>query len=166
MRFSGIGGIAAPPSEQTTLGALAPPSGGPPPTGSVLPFKSQRSVAYLASKALAASASGTVQIRLVCKPVGRTACAGTILLQSATSGGGHFSRQHEPRYVTLAKVSYRIAPGHKATLKLRLSPAARSLLARLHTLHARAVTHLDAAPGQPASTTVTLVTIRAASSRG
>jgi hypothetical protein len=85
---------------------------------------------------------------------------------TATNGGGHASQQHAPRYATLAKLSYRIAGGRTATLKLKLSPAARRLLARLHVLHARAVTHLDASPGEAPSTTVTLVTIRAAGSRG
>jgi hypothetical protein len=50
-------------------------------------------------------------------------------------------------------------------LKLRLSSVARRLLARLHVLHARAVTRLDGAAGELPSTTIKFVTIRAAATQ-
>ncbi|HXP37461.1 MAG TPA: hypothetical protein VN817_06830, partial [Solirubrobacteraceae bacterium] len=71
----------------------------------------------------------------------------------------------KPVYATLAKRGYRIAPGHTATLKLKLTAAARRLLARLRVLHVRAVTVVDGSAGQQPIRTVVLVTLHAPRSR-
>ncbi len=160
--FTGLGGISPPPSERAVLGALAPPSSAAPESqGGGQQQATAHPRAQVAGRTLTASGAGTVALELSCKST-QTACAGTVTLQSATSsGGGHASKQRKPTYATLAKVSYRIAAGHVATLKLKLTRAARRLLARLHVLHVRAVTMVAGAAGSKASTTVTLVTIRA-----
>jgi hypothetical protein len=163
--FTGLGGISPPPSEQTGLGVLAPPSSGVPESQGQ-PHASAHPRAQVAGRTLTASNAGTVALELSCKST-QTPCAGTVTLQSATSSSsGHASKQRKPTYATLAKVSYRIAPGHVATLKLKLTRAARRLLARLHVLRVRAVTTVEGAAGSKPSTTVTLVTIRAPRSRG
>jgi HYDIN/CFA65/VesB-like, Ig-like domain/PQQ-like domain len=157
--FTGVGGISAPPSEQTGLGSLAPPDTGTTESG-------QQSAAHpkaqIASKTLTASSTGTVAVKLSCKST-QTACAGTVTLQSATasSSGGHASKQRKPSYATLAKVSYKVAPGHTATLKLKLTAAARRLLARLRVLRVRAVTVVDGSTGEQPIRTVVLVTLHA-----
>jgi hypothetical protein len=158
--FTGVGGISSPPSEQTSLGVLAPPISGTP--ESHAPQPSPPPHAQLASRTLTMSGSGTVALELSCKST-HTACAGTVTLQSATASGsgGHASKRRKPVYATLAKVGYRIAPGHTATLKLKLTAAARRLLSRLRVLHVRAVTIAAGAAGSEPSTTVTLVTLRA-----
>jgi iron transport multicopper oxidase len=163
--FTGLGGISPPPSEQTGLGVLAPPSSGvPEPQGQ--PHASAHPRAQVAGRTLTASSAGTVALELSCKST-QTPCAGTVTLQSATSSSsGHASKRRKPTYATLAKVRYKIAPGHVATLKLKLTRAARRLLARLHVLRVRAVTTVEGAAGGKPSTTVTLVTIRAPRSRG
>jgi iron transport multicopper oxidase len=169
--FSGVGVISAPPDEQTVLAALlstpgvaTSPAGVVPPTGhSVL--QTQAEDAALASASLTANGAGTVAVKLSCKST-QTACAGTVTLQSATaSSSGHASKQRKPAYATLAKASYRIAPGHTATLKLKLTAAARRLLARLRVLRVRAVTVVDGSAGGQPSRTVVLVTLRAQRAR-
>jgi PQQ-like domain len=160
--FTGIGGISSPPNERTGLGSLAPPD-----TGTTEPGQqSAHPKAQLASKALTASSTGTVAVKLSCKST-QTACAGTVTLQSATASGsgGHASKQRKPVYATLAKRSYRIAPGHTATLKLKLTAAARRLLTRLRVLRVRAVTVVDGSAGAQPIRTVVLVTLHAPRSR-
>jgi len=161
--FTGIGGIASPPNERTGLGSLAPPDIGTTEPGAQ---STAHPKAQLVSKALTASVTGTVAVKLSCKST-RTACAGTVTLQSATasSSGGRSSKQRKLVYATLAKRGYRIAPGHTATLKLKLTAAARRLLARLRVLRVRAVTVVDGSAGQQPIRTVVLVTLHAPRSR-
>jgi hypothetical protein len=161
--FTGIGGIASPPNERTGLGSLAPPD-----TSTTEPGRQSAAhpKAQLVSKTLTASSTGAVAVKLSCKST-QTACAGTLTLQSATasSSGGHASKQRKPVYATLAKGSYKIAPGHTATLKLKLTAAARRLLTRLRVLRVRAVTVVDGSAGAQPIRTVVLVTLHASRSR-
>jgi outer membrane protein assembly factor BamB len=159
--FTGVGGIASPPSERTGLGSLAPPDSGTTEPGQ----QSAHPKAQLASKTLTASAAGVVAVKLSCRST-QTACTGTLTLQSATaSSSGHASKQRKPVYATLAKRSYRIAPGHSATLKLKLTAAAHRLLTRLRVLRVRAVTVIDGSAGEQPIRTVVLVTLHAPRSR-
>jgi hypothetical protein len=117
--------------------------------------------AQLASTSLQVSRTGTVTLKISC-PAGETSCSGTITLRTLSAviaGDGHTARQ-KPSVLTLATGSFTVAGGKVQTVTLHLSVKARALLARTHTLRARAT--LLAHDLQGAShTTLTIVTLRA-----
>jgi len=118
--------------------------------------------ATLAATSLEASASGTLTVHVSC-PAGETSCSGTITLRTlqAVSAG----RGPRPSIVTLATGSFSVGGGQKRTVTLHLTRAARALLARLHTLHARA-TLVAHDPAGASHTTRTVVVLRASGRRG
>src|SRR5208282_3555849 len=81
--------------------------------------------AELTRSSLQAGRSGKVGVRISC-PAAESFCRGTVTLRA----------REGKRTVTLAKGSFSVAGGHAATIELRLSSAARKLLARRRVLHA------------------------------
>jgi hypothetical protein len=116
--------------------------------------------AELVNTTLAASAAGALTITVRC-PAGESSCIGTITLRTLSAvsagAGGHQASKH---ILTLATGPFRIIGGRVATVKLRLSAGARSLLARSRVLRARAIIAAIYTTGA-ASATQTTVTIHA-----
>ena len=86
------------------------------------------------------SSSGAFVVKIEC-PAGETSCTGTITLRtlhavSAGSSGG--KGKSKPAVLTLAAGSFTVAGGQTKAVTLHLSATARKLLARDHTLSARA----------------------------
>jgi subtilase family serine protease len=121
--------------------------------------------AGLARTSLKVSFSGAVTLQISC-PAGVSECSGTITLRTLKAvsvSGGHAPRQ-KPSILTLAMGSFTVAGGKLRTITLHLSKEARALLARSHTLRARAT--LVARDPQGAShTTRMIVTLHAPKAR-
>ena len=94
--------------------------------------------AQLASVALQVSASGTVSVRISC-PARETTCSGRVTLRTlnAVSASGPKAVKR-PMVLTLAAGSFAVPGGETNAVTLHLWVQARKLLARAHTLHARA----------------------------
>jgi PKD repeat protein len=119
--------------------------------------------AQLAGTALVVSPSGTVAVEISC-PAAESTCLGTVTLRTlgaVSAGSAHTTRS--AAVLKLAAGSFTVAGGRRATLKLRLSVKARTLLARSHRLRARAMVlaHDPAGATHLAQTTVTLRVARA-----
>jgi PKD repeat protein len=118
--------------------------------------------AKLASTSLQVTLLGAVTLKISC-PTGETTCSGTISLRTLAAviaGDGYAARQ-KPSVLTLARGSFTVAGGKLVSVTLHLSTKARMLLARRHTLRARA-TLLARDPQGASHTTLTIVTLRAA----
>jgi hypothetical protein len=118
--------------------------------------------AALAATSLQVTRSGAVTLKISC-PTGETSCSGTISLRTLAAviaGDGYAARQ-KPSVLTLATGSFTVAGGKLVAVTLHLSAKARTLLARTHTLRARA-TLLAHDPQGATHTTITIVTLRAA----
>jgi hypothetical protein len=118
--------------------------------------------ATLAATSLQVTRSGSVTLKISC-PTGETSCSGTISLRTLTAviaADGYAARQ-KPSVLTLATGSFTVAGGKLVAVTLHLSTKARTLLARTHTLRARA-TMLAHDPQGASHTTLTIVTLRAA----
>jgi hypothetical protein len=119
--------------------------------------------AQLASTALAASANGSVTVRVSCRALA-SSCTGTVTLRTlgavSTSSAGSRRRK---AVLTLASASFALASGGVKTVTLHLSSAARRLLARERVLRARAtiVAHDPAGAIHTAQVIVTLRAYRA-----
>jgi hypothetical protein len=145
------------PSEQETL-----------PSQGVLPSQEHKTPpvpnAALASPSLTASSSGTVNVKVSC-PAGEISCTGTVTLRTLTavsaSATGHQTKKPNAAILTLAVGAFTVFGGHVTTVMLHLSANARTLLARMRVLHARA-TIVAHDPTGAAHTTQTAVAIRAA----
>jgi PKD repeat protein len=149
-------GTPSTPSTQTPTG----PGGGPGSPTSVSP--SPVPVAGLASTSLVVGATGTVGLDVTC-PSGESSCTGTIVLRTlgavlATTGRGVGAKKHKARVLTLATGRFTVTGGHTKSIKLRLSAGARTLLARLSQLRARATiaAHDPVGGSHTTQTTVTL----------
>lgn len=118
--------------------------------------------ATLAATTLQVTRLGTVTLKISC-PIGETSCSGTISLRTLTAviaADGYAARQ-KPSVLTLATGSFTVAGGKLVAVTLHLFTKARTLLARTHTLRARA-TLLAHDPQGASHTTLTIVTLRAA----
>jgi hypothetical protein len=128
-------------------------------------FENRIPDAQLAGTSLQVSASGAVTLKISC-PAGESSCAGTVTLRTLSvviAANGHAAK-HKPAVLTLATGSFSVSGGAVRAVTLHLSEKARALLARMHTLRARAT--LLAHDLQDAShTTSTIVTLRAAKPR-
>ncbi|HTZ62731.1 MAG TPA: S8 family serine peptidase [Solirubrobacteraceae bacterium] len=105
--------------------------------------------------ALLEASNGTLGLELRC-PAG--SCAGMVTLRTldAVATGSHHAGKH---ILTLATAPFAFAGPHAATVSLRLAGAARILLARVHTVRARAMIvarHTSAIAGAVQTTTVTI----------
>jgi hypothetical protein len=128
-------------------------------------FENRIPDAQLAGTSLQVSASGAVTVKISC-PAGESSCTGTITLRTLSAviaANGHAAK-HKPTVLTLATASFSVAGGAARAVTLHLSEKARVLLARVHTLRARA-TLLAHDPQDASHTTTTIVTLRAAKLR-
>ena len=137
------------------LGALGDAGFKPGPSSTV-------SYARLVSTALQVSAAGAVSVKVSC-PTGESRCSGAVTLRTlaAVSVPAARAAKKKASVLTLATGSFTVAGGKVATVKLHLSAKARVLLARVHTLRARA-TLVAHDPAGATHTTQTIVTLRAA----
>jgi Subtilase family len=106
------------------------------------------------ARVLVAASNGTLDLQLRCPA---STCAGTITLRTldAVASGHGRGAKH---ILTLASGAFRLAGPHVSAIRLRLSGAARALLARIHTVRAQAaiVEHQASAAASSAQTTVTI----------
>ncbi len=127
--------------------------------------------AELSSRSLTADASGRFTLRVTC-PADESWCVGTVTIRTlaavAADSRGHQASAVRATILTLAKGSFKVAAGHAATIRLRLSVKARALLARSHVLRARAsiVAHDAAGATHSVQSTVTIRLATAARSKG
>ena len=98
----------------------------------------------------AATRAGTARVRVVC-PVGlRHACSGRVDLTRTVAGTTRRRRGHRARVrrVGVGRSGvFSIGPGHQASVRVRLTPAARRLLLRRRHLRLMAVVHADPSAG-------------------
>jgi len=135
---------AQPPSTETPSAVTQPAVVAPQAaiTPLLSPIEAPRApapLAELASTSLAVSSTDTLTVTMRC-PAGATSCKDTLTLRTlgAVSAGAH-GHQAAKRILTLASDPITIASGRVVTIRLRLSVAARSLLAHSHVLRARAI---------------------------
>jgi PKD domain/Subtilase family len=121
--------------------------------------------AELAYTALHVSPSGIVKLRVSCS-IGESICSGTATLRTlgAVDAVRGRASKRKPTALTLAEGPFKVFGGGVRTVTLRLSAKARALLARVHSLRARA-TLLAHDPQGTSHTTRTLVTLRLAKPR-
>lgn len=140
---SGSGGGSTPTTTSSVLGTTTA-KGNP--------------AAELAGTSLTVSSSGGFPVKVSC-PAGETACTGTITLKTLTAVSA--SKGKKKAIMTLATGSFSVAGGATKSLTLRLSAAARKLLAHLHALRARATIAAHDSTGA-SHTTVATVTLKPA----
>jgi hypothetical protein len=145
----------APPPPPPPPAPGPPPPGPPPPpppggTVGVLPYR-----ASFASTSLTAGSNGAVPVTVRC--LGQSSCTGTVTLTTLTavSAGAH------KRILVLGSASFSIPGGSSKAVMVRLSAKARQLLARSHTLRARATIAARDASGTMHNTQA-VVTLRPA----
>lgn len=137
------------------------PGPGPGPGQGVLGVREAAARATLASTSLTVSKSGVLEVKVQC-PAGVKLCSGTLTL--STLGAVSARRAASKHVLTLGSASFTVAGAGVKTIALHLSAAGRSLLAREHTLRARALVLARNAAGE-AQSLQTVVTLRAAKSR-
>jgi hypothetical protein len=101
------------------------------------------------SKSLRASASGMLRLRIRC--AGGTACSGRVMVKAGAP--------------TIARKSFKIAAGHVTAVPVKLSSKGRRRLARAKGLKATVVVQTLGASGALSSSTLKVVTVRAAKQR-
>jgi PKD repeat protein len=144
----------SPPVTTTTPPATTQTTTSPPPGGGVLPSQEHKAPdAKLASTALTVSGSGGVPVKVSC-PAGAS-CAGTVTLSTI---GAVSASKKKKAVLTLATGSFSVSGGAVKTITLHLSAKARKLLAKSHTLRAKAtiVAHDSSGQTHTAVATVTL----------
>jgi hypothetical protein len=106
--------------------------------GGVLGFKEGSPNATVASTSLTVSSSGAVVIKVSC-PAGVTTCTGTVTLKTLGAvSADYLGAAAKAKVLTLASGAFAVPGGENKAVTLHLSTAARKLLARSHTLRARA----------------------------
>jgi hypothetical protein len=136
-----------------------------PKTG-VLGAKEAMPNATLADRYLTAGPEGMISVGVRC-PAGTVSCTGTITLKTLnaiSTATAHQPQKRKAVILTLAAGSFKVTGGQLVTIKLRLSPRARALLARTYVLRARA-TIVAHDPTGATRTSQTIITIRAAKAR-
>jgi hypothetical protein len=121
--------------------------------------------AELASTSLQVSSSGAVTLKISC-PAGESSCSGSVTLRTLRAVIAADGRAEKQRasVLTLAAGSFTVAGGEVRAVTLHLSTKARALLARSHTLRARATLLAHDLSGA-SHTTLTIVTLRAPTAR-
>jgi hypothetical protein len=123
--------------------------------------------AVIAGTSITVSSSGVLSLKITC-PTGETRCEGAVTLRTLTAVSARVATAHDAKakraILTLASGAFSVVGGGSETVKLHLSATARKLLARSHTLRAKAtlVAH-DPAGGK--DTQLELVTLRLAKKR-
>ncbi len=154
--------LGAPLIMKTPAPPPSPSTSSPPPAeampGPTLPSQGKQGVlssleekppslaARLLSASLRGNPAGVIKLRLSC-PSRTSRCSGTVTLRTLHGN-----------LLTLKAATFKLTGGQQATLKLRLTTAARKLIARSRTLRVRATITPDPASGAP--TTVTPIKIR------
>jgi hypothetical protein len=108
--------------------------------GGVLTYKA--AAIALAGGSVKVPKSGAFKLKLAC-PAGTGLCSGTIVLEFKVS---------KKKTVKLTTGKFSLTAGQSTTLTLHLSGAAKALLKRLHTLHAKAKIVARNQAGTPATT--------------
>ena len=120
-------------------------------------------LASLAGASIAESRGGTVAVRISC-PAGQRSCLGTLTLRASVKRRARHASAPSSVVLTLARGSFALAGGQSRTLTLRLSAAARALLARHRLLRASATIATRDPAGLTRTTRATL-TIRSAAAK-
>ncbi|HME02560.1 MAG TPA: hypothetical protein VKG38_05955 [Solirubrobacteraceae bacterium] len=120
--------------------------------------------ATIATASVTVPASGKVTITVKC-PTGVTSCTGTVTLRTAGAviadvRGQAAKAKTKAAVLTLASGSFSASGGQGKAVTLHLSTKARALLARTHTVHAKA-TILSRDPEGVTDTTLGTLTLRA-----
>jgi hypothetical protein len=148
--FTNERGKAETTPAKLTVNAKPPPpppanGGGTAGTGTgasgVLPAKIVKAVAAvptakIASSSLTVTRAGVVTLKVTCA-AGETRCIGSVTLRTLTAVSAA-SGKKKKKILTLASGSFSVAGGATMVVKLHLSATARKLLARSHTLRAKA----------------------------
>jgi hypothetical protein len=109
--------------------------------------------AKLASTSLLVTPSGSFPVKVSC-PSGVTSCSGTITLRTLSAVAA--AKGKKKAILTLASGSFTVAGGASKSVTLRLSAAARKLLAKSHLLRARATLLAHDSTGKSHTTLVTV----------
>jgi hypothetical protein len=134
--------------EHKGSGGITPPGGG-----------ASNPEAKLAATTVSVSSNGALALKVTC-PSGESSCTGTVTLRTLTAVSAS-SHKKKKTILTLASGSFSVVGGQVKVVGLHLSSAARTLLAHLHVLRARATLVAHDASGASHTTTVT-VTLRVA----
>jgi hypothetical protein len=121
--------------------------------------------ATLTKTSMTAGSEGTVSVEVSC-PAGTISCTGTITLKTlnvVSAALAHQVRKRKAAILTLAVGSFKVTGGHMTTVRLRLSPKARALLARMVLRVGATIVARD--PAGATHTTQTILTIRAANAK-
>jgi hypothetical protein len=110
----------------------------------------------VAGTSVTVTSAGAVSVKLSC-PAGVSACTGTITLKTVGAvNASAGARQAKRAVLTLASGSFRLPGGQTETATLHLSAKAKTLLARSHTLGARATIVAHNAAGASVTTLAVL----------
>jgi PKD repeat protein len=158
---------APPPSEPGNNGgnsSTPTTTTGTTPSQGVLPIQEHKSPeAKLAVSSLSVSSSGGVPVKVSC-PAGAS-CAGTVTLRTIGAVSASVSAHAGKKAVlTLATGSFTVSGGAVKTITLHLSAKARKLLAKAHTLRAKATVTAHDSSGA-AHTSVSTVTLKLAAKK-
>jgi hypothetical protein len=118
--------------------------------------------ATIAGTSTSVSSSGSFTLKVSC-PAGETTCIGTVTLKTlkaVVASAGHDAKS-KAAILTLAAGSFSVSGGQTKTLTLHMSAKGRLLLAKTHTVAARA-TVLAHDPAGATHTALATVTLRAA----
>jgi hypothetical protein len=111
--------------------------------------------------ALTVASSGSFSLKLSC-PAGESSCTGTVIVKTASAVAATAAKKKAKKAIlTLASGSFTIVGGKLKAITLHLSSKAKALLAKLHTVKARATIAAHNPQGTTHSTTVSL-TLKAA----
>jgi hypothetical protein len=127
---------------------------------SVLAATEGAPAATIAGASLLVSPSGSFTVKITC-PAGVSGCEGTVSLRTLNAVVAHRAGASESKaaFLTLASGSFAVPGGTAKAVTLHLSSRARALLARLHTLRARATIAARDAAGATHTARV-IVTLR------
>ncbi len=105
--------------------------------------------ASVAAGQASVSRAGAADVPVICPAGLRRSCSGRVVLTAVRSARRrHGRRGAQPTRVRVGySASFRVAPGHRATVAVRLSRNARRALARRRRLHAMAVVRANPSAG-------------------
>jgi hypothetical protein len=132
--------------------ATTPPPPPPPPPVPAVPAVKIGPVSTV-------STSGSFTVTLTC-PTGQTSCSGSVTLKTlkaVVAAVGHAAKgKPKAAILTLSSGSFELSGGQHKTVTLRLSSAARALLAKTHSIIARVTMVAHNPQGESATSTGTL----------
>jgi hypothetical protein len=88
----------------------------------------------LPSRSVTATASGRVPLRISCSAHVGAACRGTVTLEVAVHSTRASTARVRVKKLKIARAKFSVAPGRKATIRVRLSRRGRQLLAKKSSL--------------------------------